>query len=158
MATQQEKYQAFVEAEEAIDPLPKAVGQLVLGSKKFLDLVKKKAIKAHKTKEYPHYKLWLPKSDLGTILREVCNTFNVNKADLLGGRYVHGHSRPIAMSLLRDQGKSPVADIARMFNLDDSAVSVSIKRFKHRMLGDDKLREVFEGLSRRVGELSNVKM
>ncbi|MBI4669745.1 MAG: transposase [Elusimicrobia bacterium] len=155
---QRQGYRRFLEEEEAEDIMDKAVGQLALGSKKFLETIKCKFIKPKTPKEHPYYKLWLTKISPETALKEICRIFKIEPDELLGGRYSREPARPMAMAILKNQARMGIAQIAQLFQLDDSAVSVGIKRLEQKMLADEALQLKYKDLVLEISKLSNVKM
>lgn len=133
--SQRRNYQIFVDHvdhdHEKSDPFKNVFGQLVLGSKQYLESVKERIAKLGKTgREHPCRKALELNLPPERIVGEVCRVFGVNRQSLIGGRQ-RNMARPAAMLYLRDKSRLTLNEIARIFSVDYTAVSWNIKKIIH---------------------------
>ncbi|MBI4669678.1 MAG: transposase [Elusimicrobia bacterium] len=126
--SQRKNYRAFIETDNPADPFKNVIGQLVLGSRQFLQSAKERISRLGKSnKEHPCRRVLVLNLPPERVVREVCQVFGVNYESLVGGR-CRDMARPAAMLYLRDKSRLTLKEIARMFNVDYTAVSWNIKK------------------------------
>ena len=129
-------YRKFVAREESLEIIKHYSRKnlpAILGSEKFIEMVKNLFTKKKKEKEIPESRSLCPEAI--DIKKAVCRYFKVEEAELLKSRRgVENEARDIAIYMLRVIRGEPLEKIGQEFNLNNySSVSSAVNRVRKKL-------------------------
>jgi len=151
------KYEEFVIegiAGEMPNPLERGKGHGIIGATEFIDKVRRQYTASYtESREVPAVKRILAQVEPERIIRAVCQTFEVERDELLKKRY-RGVARGVLMELLYRYGGMNQREIGELMGIDYSAVSVMRKRVS---VLKEKDRHLSAGIERVKRELQQTQ-
>jgi putative transposase len=121
------------------NPLELGKGHGVVGDADYVEAIRGRYLSGADTREIPAARHAAVRKDPGRIIEAVCTVTGASREVLLRKGF-RGASRGLLMDLLYRYGALSQREIGALMGVDYSAVSVSRKRFEHRMQGDRNVR------------------
>ncbi|NIA22926.1 MAG: chromosomal replication initiator DnaA [Proteobacteria bacterium] len=136
-------YDKFVNDNKNMDsPLDNTLNKTVLGSIDFLEGIRKRR---HEKKEV----VFSQQYKANDILAILTNELNI-KIDILFKRTKNNIYRNLAQYLLRKYTQLTLKEIGDMFDVNYTAISVSIKRFKQRIDNNKEISEIVKRIEHKI--------
>ncbi|MBI4369520.1 MAG: transposase [Elusimicrobia bacterium] len=137
-----DEYAKFLAAGSETEPMGRAVAQLALGSDAFVQDVKKKvAALKRRSREHSHREKWIERTPKEAVIKNACQLFGISQKELFGERWSHSLAKPVAMKYLRDSSRLTLEEIAKLFGIGYSGVSLRIKRLAEQARQSEDLRD-----------------
>jgi putative transposase len=134
------------------NPLELGKGHGIVGDADFVDAIRGRySSRDSDTREIPAARTPAARAEPERIIGAVCAETGVSREALLGKGY-RGVGRGLLMELLYRHGGLRQREIGVLLGIDYSAVSISRKRFEHRMQGDRYVRLLAEKLTEMLRE------
>jgi REP element-mobilizing transposase RayT len=151
------KYEEFVVVGISGDipnPLETGKGHGIIGVTEFIEKVRRQYTGSYtESRELPALKRILAQVESERIIKAVCETFGVEREELLKKRY-RGVARGVLMELLYHYGGMNQREIGELMGIDYSAVSVMRKRVS---VLKEKDRHLSAGIERVKRELQQIQ-
>ncbi len=113
---------------EMTNPLEKGRGHGIIGAGEFIEKIRRKYLgSGASSREVPAVRKILARVEPERIIRVICETFEVEREELLRKGY-KGVSRGVLMEMLYRYGGMNQREIGELMGIDYSAVSVMRKR------------------------------
>jgi REP element-mobilizing transposase RayT len=134
------------------NPLEKGTGHGIIGTEDFIKKMRGQYIQfSTESRELPAVKKILAQVEPEEIIRIVCESFKVEKKELLRKGY-KGAARGVLMEMLYKYGGMKQKEIGELMGVDYSAVSVMRKRMSELQGEDRKLSALIERVEKRLQE------
>jgi len=150
------KYEAFVMegiGGEVADPLERGKGHGIVGAEEFIEKIRRQYLRpASESREVPAVKKILAQVEPERIIRVICESYQVEREDLLRKGY-KGVARGVLMEMLYRYGGMNQREIGQLMGIDYSAVSVMRKRLSGSQQKDRHMAAEMERVKKRI-ELS----
>ena len=148
-------YKEFVaqsDSEEIMQVFDKKMVPSVLGSEKFIGLIKEQFFGNKADKEVPESKRLAP--DMSWIKEVVCRVYTIEEKDLMvAKRGTENEPRNVAMYLMRFLRGEPLLSIGSHFNLNrHSSVSSVLERTRKRLKDDHRFKRRIEKIEKLITE------
>jgi REP element-mobilizing transposase RayT len=133
---------------ELLNPLDLGKGHGIVGDADYVNAIRGQYHSGDAdTREIPAARSPTVRLDPERIIRAVCAVTGASRAALLQKGF-RGFGRGLLMELLYRHGGMKQREIGALLGIDYSAVSISRKRFEHRMQGDRNVRLLAEKLTK----------
>ncbi len=147
------RYEGYVMeglAGKTTNPLERGRGHGIVGASEFMEKIRGQFLRSLAgSREIPAVRKIVVQIEPERIIREVCNTFEVQRQELLRKGY-KGVGRGVLMELLYRYGRMNQREIGELMGIDYSAVSVMRKRLSGLQKRDRKLLATIEKIKKRL--------
>ena len=147
------RYNGFVVeglAGKTTNPLERGRGHGIVGASKFMEKIREQILPSlARSREIPAVRKIVVQIEPERIIREICDTFKVQRQELLRKGY-KGVGRGVLMELLYRYGKMNQREIGELMGIDYSAVSVMRKRLSALQKRDRNLSARIEKIKKRL--------
>ena len=147
-----EKVQKYAEEEKRL--LEDIHHGMILGAKKFVDKIRTQFLPDIPHNALPQQKQLAKDIKLDDVLKKSAKVIQIDLDNCVQAKRLRGidkHKRDILVYLLWNKGLMTNEQLGRVFNISNSAVSHSVKRFKEKMIDDKKVKTQFEKLNSQFG-------
>jgi REP element-mobilizing transposase RayT len=143
-----EKVQKYAEEEKRL--LEDIHHGMILGAKKFVDKIRTQFLPDIPHNALPQQKQLAKDIKLDDVLKKSAKVVQIDLDNCVQAKRLRGidkHKRDLLVYLLWNKGLMTNEQLGRVFNISNSAVSHSVKRFKEKMINDKKVKTQFEKLN-----------
>ena len=120
---------------------------IILGAEKFVNRIRKQFLPDIPHNALPQQKQLAKNVNLDDLLKKSAKIVQIDLDKCIQARRLHGidkHKRDLLVYLLWNKGLMTNEQLGRLFNISYSAVSHSVKKFKEKMVNDQKVRKQFD--------------